>query len=133
MDQTHLNFALLGGAVFAGGLIWMGRSQIFWLRARRTPGKVVRVEPRPHAGIAPTSPEAPHYYPTVRFEDDRGALRVFTSREPAAFRYRVGDVVTIVYDRKNPANARLYSPRLLMAQGAAIAAGLAMLIFALAT
>lgn len=133
MDQTHLNFTLLGGAFFVGGLIWIGRSHFFWLRARKTPGKVVRVEARKRAGAGQDGDDAHYYCPTVRFEDDRGALRILSCKEETGIRYAVGDAVTILYDPRNPSNARIHSAKMLAVQGAAVAAGLAMLFFGLAT
>jgi hypothetical protein len=133
MDQTHLNFALLGGALFAGGLIWMGRSQLLSLHPVRTSGRVMKVETKTATNGGDASPSGKRYcYPTVRFADDRGALRIYASRRRTSTPYAVGDGVTIVYDRDNPSKAKIFSPNLLRAQAITVGAGIVMLLFGLA-
>lgn len=122
-------FALVfGGAVTGGSLIWAVRSWFFRRRSAVATGKVIKVDFDYYRHTRDSIGNR-YYYPTVHFEDHSGVQRVFISRDKTTIRYQTGDVVTVFYDRSNPAHVRVYNPGLWIAQLFGVLLGLGIVIY----
>lgn len=131
MDQSHINYVILGGALIAAGAVWAARTWLPFRVPARATGKVLKIDSDRKAGPGAGNGGATAC-PTIHFEDHRGVTRVFTSRARTSVRYQAGDAVAVLYDSRNPANAMIYNPGLWVTQLIIALTGAGMVLYGLA-
>lgn len=102
--RIALVFLLTGLLVTAGGGIWLARIAAFVTQAEQVPGRVIAIERGSHSSGKTL------YRPVFRFHDASGTVHERRSAMSASgLTLRVGDTVTIAYQRADPAQARIVS------------------------
>ncbi len=103
-------FIVAGGAIWASGIVRLGRLRRLYEQGTVTTGTVVGAKWNKLIGVkaSPKTPRRILYELRYRFTDDRGRERTSASRTyvvPDTFDFAEGDTIAVLFDRANPARS----------------------------